>query len=775
MKRARSFPTTHLGLAAFVWAVLMLAPPRAAAQCINLGGNWTYSESGTVTLVGSASDGETINETDPVSGNGNVTVTQTGPCTFQYLPIPLNGSSWLDVNLSPSQLASLARTVTVNGNNVQVTGIFVVVIPQPGCTITSIGPNAYTATGQVTTNIVDTTTMTLNGTGNVTVTGNCVYNGQNVSFTLTITASSTVTMSTNGLLPTAALSVSKSGNGTVTSGDGYINCGAVCSSNYVTGSIVTLTATPAQGWKFSGWSGPCSGTGSCNVTMTQAVSVGATFTQLSYTLTASATGNGTVTSTDGFINCRGTCSHSYPPNTQVTLNATPDQGWKFSGWSGPCSGTGSCNVTMTQDLSVGAAFISVKLSAVRMLDSKTLQLEVLGHFSNNPQSTKSLSVSTTLNGVILQDMHQLPAGSTGDQSYFFGFDLQEQGVARFTDNAVFPVTATVSENGTEDSTSTNGIVLLPTIVVPGIMHGDGGDHTYPDLESYFGNSSNVIGNLGVGQAYQLRQFPSFGCGSSEPDYEAYPTLYTLTYETDEAPFWQGAAALGSCVTAVQSLTWADNVNLVAHSKGGPVARWYLQEKSSRPVDRFIMAEPVNLGAIEAAWIETFGDWIFPYRDLLPVWPWERPNPRCKYMAKPPNTELEALNADTEQLPANVAYTIVYSMLNKTPVTRTGTFPYTFTYLPGDGIVPWFSQQGKMYDPNEQIQNYTYIHPFANVQITNIRVDGPHAGYLKMQPLLQTFVKRLLSNLPQGSDTEPDTREQLEEPRGAIERAGAPVN
>ena len=48
MKRARSFPTTHLGLAAFVWAVLMLAPPRAAAQCINLGGNWTYSESGTV-------------------------------------------------------------------------------------------------------------------------------------------------------------------------------------------------------------------------------------------------------------------------------------------------------------------------------------------------------------------------------------------------------------------------------------------------------------------------------------------------------------------------------------------------------------------------------------------------------------------------------------------------------------------------------------------------------------------------------------------------------
>src|SRR5208337_2901659 len=101
----RAATTTHLGLAAFVSAVLMLAPPRATAQCMNLAGNWTYSESGTVTVVGSASDGETINETDPVSGNGNVPVTQTGPCTFQYIPIPLNGSSWVDTS-------QVARTVT---------------------------------------------------------------------------------------------------------------------------------------------------------------------------------------------------------------------------------------------------------------------------------------------------------------------------------------------------------------------------------------------------------------------------------------------------------------------------------------------------------------------------------------------------------------------------------------------------------------------------------------------------------------------------------------
>ena len=41
------------------------------------------------------------------------------------------------------------------------------------------------------------------------------------------------------------------------------------------------------------------------------------------TLTVTTAGNGTVTSTDGFINCPGTCSHTYPAGTQVTLNSTP--------------------------------------------------------------------------------------------------------------------------------------------------------------------------------------------------------------------------------------------------------------------------------------------------------------------------------------------------------------------------------------------------------------------------------------------------------------------
>jgi len=78
---------------------------------------------------------------------------------------------------------------------------------------------------------------------------------------------------------TYALTVSKSGtgSGTVTSSPAGINCGADCTENYTSGTIVTLTATATAGSDFAGWSGACSGTGSCLVTMAEAKSVTATF------------------------------------------------------------------------------------------------------------------------------------------------------------------------------------------------------------------------------------------------------------------------------------------------------------------------------------------------------------------------------------------------------------------------------------------------------------------------------------------------------------------
>jgi hypothetical protein len=75
------------------------------------------------------------------------------------------------------------------------------------------------------------------------------------------------------------LTVSKAGtgSGTVTSSPAGIDCGSTCSASFNSGTVVTLTASPTGGSSFGGWSGACTGTGSCQVTMNQAQSVTATF------------------------------------------------------------------------------------------------------------------------------------------------------------------------------------------------------------------------------------------------------------------------------------------------------------------------------------------------------------------------------------------------------------------------------------------------------------------------------------------------------------------
>ncbi len=174
------------------------------------------------------------------------------------------------------------------------------------------------------------------------------------------------------------LTVTTSGQGSVTSTDGIINCPGTCSHEYLKNSEVTLNATPATGWAFTGWGGACSGTGACNVTMSQNQNVSATFTQLPVTLTVSVVGSGTVSSTDGFIHCPGTCTHTYDPGTPVTLNAAAASGWYFAGWTGACTGVGACNLTMTDNLAVTGVFIEpghglafTAVTPCRLVDTRT--------------------------------------------------------------------------------------------------------------------------------------------------------------------------------------------------------------------------------------------------------------------------------------------------------------------------------------------------------------------------------------------------------------------
>ena len=150
------------------------------------------------------------------------------------------------------------------------------------------------------------------------------------------------------------------GTGSISSAPAGITCGLTCNASFSSGAMVTLTATPASGSTFTGWSGACSGTGTCTVTMSAAQSVVATFAgggaNFALTVTEAGTGTGTVTSSPTGINCPTTCTANFASGTVVTLTATPTGGATFFGWSGACSGNGACAVTMSAAKSVTATF-----------------------------------------------------------------------------------------------------------------------------------------------------------------------------------------------------------------------------------------------------------------------------------------------------------------------------------------------------------------------------------------------------------------------------------
>ncbi|HOX30490.1 MAG TPA: hypothetical protein P5080_04835 [Candidatus Paceibacterota bacterium] len=159
---------------------------------------------------------------------------------------------------------------------------------------------------------------------------------------------------------TLAVAMAGTGAGTVTSSPAGIDCGTTCSATFNISDTVTLTATPAVGSTFTGWSGgDCSGTGACTVTLANDTDVTATFTVNIYKLTVIKSGNGSgvVSSGPAGIDCGATCLATYAHGTSITLTNNDDVGSLITGWSGGgCSGTTPCVFTITGDTTVTATF-----------------------------------------------------------------------------------------------------------------------------------------------------------------------------------------------------------------------------------------------------------------------------------------------------------------------------------------------------------------------------------------------------------------------------------
>lgn len=155
------------------------------------------------------------------------------------------------------------------------------------------------------------------------------------------------------------------GKGTVsfTANGATSACTATCAKRYNLGRTVTVKAVAPVGSVFAGWSGAgCSGTAACNIGMSAAKAVKATFNTvptyaITYTKGGTAAGTVTFSPVGTLSKCTTSCVNRFNAGKVVTLTATPAAGKTFAGWSGGgCSGTGTCRVSMTANRAVTATF-----------------------------------------------------------------------------------------------------------------------------------------------------------------------------------------------------------------------------------------------------------------------------------------------------------------------------------------------------------------------------------------------------------------------------------
>lgn len=186
----------------------------------------------------------------------------------------------------------------------------------------------------------------------------------------------------SGSSGTFTLQITKNGagSGTVTSSPSGISCGTTCSQQFSGGTTVTLSAAPASGSAFAGWSGGgCTGTGACTVQISNNLTVTATFNASTpppppppsggLTLTVTTVqngGTGSVSSSPAGINCGATCSASFASGAAITLFASVTTG-QFGSWTaGPCAGSTnpSCSFALTANTTATASFANKPLSFI---------------------------------------------------------------------------------------------------------------------------------------------------------------------------------------------------------------------------------------------------------------------------------------------------------------------------------------------------------------------------------------------------------------------------
>nr|WP_238787683.1 DUF4214 domain-containing protein [Thiospirillum jenense] len=187
------------------------------------------------------------------------------------------------------------------------------------------------------------------------------------------------------------LTVIKSGNGKITSEPSGIDCGTICNGHFAAGSVVELSVTPDDLYRFANWDGACHGSlPTCTVTLDQAQTVLANFRLMPFAMTV--IGSGSVTSEPTGIECDSSCVGYFAANATVIFTATAAANNQFIGWDGACADFGTaptCELTLNK-----AQSASVKFESIAPADQYELTTVVIG---NGVVSSESAGIDCDAN------------------------------------------------------------------------------------------------------------------------------------------------------------------------------------------------------------------------------------------------------------------------------------------------------------------------------------------------------------------------------------------
>ena len=149
----------------------------------------------------------------------------------------------------------------------------------------------------------------------------------------------------------------------VSKGKGSISV-SPAKNKYKAGTEVTLTAEPAEGYSFHSWGGDASGSQNpTTVVMNSDKHVTASFDEIkpkyvTLEMSSSPPKGGSISITE---EVRPMGPAAFPKGTEVTVEAFPNEGYRFSHWTGDAGGTEKVKkITMSRDKQITAVFEEAK-------------------------------------------------------------------------------------------------------------------------------------------------------------------------------------------------------------------------------------------------------------------------------------------------------------------------------------------------------------------------------------------------------------------------------